>query len=86
MPVDDPVPGLSLACAAAGRLAGCVLFQTPGTVHTAAGVLLVAEAGGTITDLEGRAWTLESDSVVGAATPEPHEHLVSLVGQRSSET
>ncbi len=70
---------LSLAYVAAGRLAGCVLFRTPGVVHTAAGALLVAEAGGTVTDIEGRGWTLASGSLLCAATPELHRQLLRLM-------
>lgn len=60
---------LALAYVAAGQLAGCVMFRTPGVVHTAAGALLVTEAGGIVTDLDGRTWTLDSGSLLCAATP-----------------
>jgi myo-inositol-1(or 4)-monophosphatase len=71
---------LSLAYVAAGRLAGCILFRTPGVVHTAAGSLLVAEAGGTVTDIDGRAWTLASGPMLCGATPRLHQDLLRLMG------
>lgn len=54
---------LGLAWAAAGRTAATVSFAN-NPWDTAAGVLLVREAGGLVIDLHGRPWTLESDSVV----------------------
>jgi myo-inositol-1(or 4)-monophosphatase len=70
---------LSLAYVACGRLAACVLFETLGVVHTAAGSLLVAEAGGTVTDLVGHAWGLESSSLLCAASAELHRELLELM-------
>ncbi|MGI8714322.1 MAG: inositol monophosphatase family protein [Solirubrobacteraceae bacterium] len=57
---------LSLAYVAAGRVSGYALLWTS-AIHAAAGSLLAAEAGGVVSDLEGRPWTLESDSLVAAA-------------------
>jgi myo-inositol-1(or 4)-monophosphatase len=71
---------ISLAYLAAGRIAAYVLFW--GTaLHTGAGTLLATEAGATVTDLDGRPWTLDSDSIVAAATPELHRDLLDLVGR-----
>jgi myo-inositol-1(or 4)-monophosphatase len=59
---------LSLAYLAAGRISGyVVLYVTP--VHVAAGTLLVTEAGGLITDIEGAVWGLGSDTLIAAADP-----------------
>jgi myo-inositol-1(or 4)-monophosphatase len=44
-----------------------------------AGVLLVREAGGYISDLDGRPYTKASFSVLAAATPTLHAGLVDLL-------
>jgi myo-inositol-1(or 4)-monophosphatase len=68
---------LSLAHVAAGRMAGYVLFwSTP--IHCAAGVLLAAEAGATVSQVDGWPWTLESDNVVVSAAPEVHRELLRI--------
>ena len=43
-----------------------------------AGVLLAYEAGATVTDIDGRPWTLGSDSLLAAATAELHADLLAL--------
>ncbi|HEV2892045.1 MAG TPA: inositol monophosphatase [Frankiaceae bacterium] len=70
---------LSLAYVAAGRVAAYVLFWTS-PVHAAAGSLLAAEAGATVTDLDGRPWTLDADSLVASADPALHADLLALLG------
>jgi myo-inositol-1(or 4)-monophosphatase len=68
---------LSLAHVAAGRMAGYVLFwSTP--IHSAAGVLLAAEAGATVSQVDGWPWTLESDWLVVSAAPEVHRELLRI--------
>jgi myo-inositol-1(or 4)-monophosphatase len=68
---------LSLAHVAAGRMAGYVLFwSTP--IHSAAGVLLAAEAGATVSQVDGWPWTLESDNVVVSAAPQVHRELLRI--------
>lgn len=62
---------------AAGRIAAYVLFSVS-AVHAAAGSLLVTEAGGTVSDLEGRPWTIDSDSFVGSANGRLHAELLDL--------
>lgn len=70
---------LSLAYVAAGRAAAyVVLVASP--LHVAAGTLLVAEAGGALSDIHGEPWTLGSDSVVASADPELHRDLLELLG------
>ena len=69
---------VSLAYVATGRVAAYVLFPKA-TLHVAAGALLCAEAGAVVTDLRGVAWTLDSDSLVAAATPELHRDLLALL-------
>jgi myo-inositol-1(or 4)-monophosphatase len=60
---------------AAGRIAAYVVFWVS-ALHAGAGALLIAEAGGTISDIEGRPWTIESDSLVGSANGRLHEALL----------
>jgi myo-inositol-1(or 4)-monophosphatase len=68
---------LSLAYVATGRVSAyAVCFAS--AIHTAAGSLLVTQAGGALSDLEGRPWTLESDSLLAAATPALHRELLDL--------
>lgn len=69
---------LSLAYVAAGRVAAYVLFWTS-PVHAAAGSLLATEAGATVTDLDGRPWTLASDSLVATADTALHTDLLALL-------
>ena len=62
---------------AAGRISAYVVFWVS-AVHAGAGSLLVTEAGGTLSDLEGRPWTLRSDSLVASANPDLHEEPLDL--------
>jgi myo-inositol-1(or 4)-monophosphatase len=62
---------------AAGRISAYVLFLVS-AIHTGAGSLLVTEAGGTLSDIEGRPWTVRSDSLVASANPDLHEELLDL--------
>ena len=48
-------------------------------IHSAAGSLLITEAGGTVSDLDGRPWTIGSDSFVGAASPRLHADVLELL-------
>ncbi len=58
---------LSMPYLAAGRLAAWAVFWTDSAVHCAAGSLLVTEAGGVVSDLEGADWTVDSDSCLASA-------------------
>jgi myo-inositol-1(or 4)-monophosphatase len=62
---------------AAGRISAYVVFQVS-ALHAGAGSLLVTEAGGTLSDIDGRPWTIRSDSFVGSADPGLHEELLDL--------
>ena len=73
---------LALAYVAAGRVSAYVLFWAP-AVHTAAGTLLATEAGGTLSDIDGRPWTVESDSVIVSATADLHRELLDLARSTS---
>jgi myo-inositol-1(or 4)-monophosphatase len=68
---------LALPYVAAGRAAAYVLFWTS-ALHVAAGAVLVQEAGAVVSDIDGRPWTLESDSIAASATPELHADLLAL--------
>ncbi|HLF79995.1 MAG TPA: inositol monophosphatase [Dehalococcoidia bacterium] len=68
---------LTLPYMAAGRVSAYVVFFVPG-LHSAAGSLLVTEAGGIVSDIDGQPWTVHADSIVAAATPDLHRDLVDL--------
>ena len=69
---------LALAYVAAGRVSAYVLFWTS-AVHSAAGSLLASEAGAIVSDIDGTAWSIDSDSIVASATAELHADLVELI-------
>jgi myo-inositol-1(or 4)-monophosphatase len=69
---------LSLPYVAAGRVAAYALFSAT-ALHAGAGTLLVAEAGGAVTDIEGLPWTLRSDSIVASADTGLHQELIGVV-------
>jgi myo-inositol-1(or 4)-monophosphatase len=69
---------LSLPYVAAGRVSAYVVF-TITSVHAAAGALLVAEAGATVSDIDGDEWTIGSDSLVASATASLHDELLALM-------
>lgn len=74
---------LALGYLACGRTAGYALFWTS-AVHAAAGSLLVTEAGGLVTDLDGVAWTVDADSIVASADAPLHELVVALLRDAES--
>jgi len=68
---------LALSYLAAGRISAYVLFWAS-AIHTGPGTLLVSEAGGTLSDIDGRPWTIQSDSVVASADTQLHHELLEL--------
>ena len=68
---------LGLAYVAAGRVSAYVLFSAS-ALHVGAGSLLAAEASATVSDIDGRPWTIHSDSIVASATPALHGELLAL--------
>lgn len=70
---------LAFAYVAAGTAAAHADFWVDHPLHTAAGCLLAEEAGATVTDLEGRPWTLASRSFLVAATPEAHRAVLKVL-------
>lgn len=71
--------GVDLAYTASGVLGGCVVFGHRAW-DNAAGALLVQAAGGIVTDLSGRPWTIDSQSVL-AASPGAHEELLAVISE-----
>ena len=69
--------GVDLAYTASGVLGGCVVFGHRAW-DNAAGALLVQAAGGIVTDLAGKPWTIDSQSVL-AASPSAHAELLSVI-------
>jgi myo-inositol-1(or 4)-monophosphatase len=76
---------LSLAYLAAGRVSAYVLFWTS-AIHSAAGSLIAAEAGASVSDLEGRPWTLQSDSLLASADPDLHAELLGRLSKATTRT
>ena len=70
---------LSLPYLAAGGIAACGLFSTS-AVHSAAGSLLVTEAGGVVTDVDGKPWTIASSTMLASANQDLHDELLELRG------
>ena len=68
---------VALPYLAAGRISAYVVFRVS-AIHAGAGSLLVTEAGGVLSDIDGRAWTIRSDSVVASATPDLHQEMLDL--------
>ena len=62
---------------AAGRVSAYVVFYIT-DVHAAAGAIIASEGGGTLTDVTGAPWTVESDSLLVAATPALHADLLAM--------
>ena len=73
---------LDLAYVAAGRFDGFWELRLK-PWDTAAGWLMVEEAGGVVTDLSGKPYCLESPTIV-ASNIRIHEELVEVLGQASS--
>jgi myo-inositol-1(or 4)-monophosphatase len=69
---------LALPYLAAGRVSAYVVFWVS-AIHAGAGSLLVTEAGGTLSDVDGHPWTIHSDSLVAGATPDLHRELLDLI-------
>jgi len=69
--------GVDLAYTAAGILGGAISFSGHVWDH-AAGVALVRAAGGVVTDLAGRDWTLDSPSAL-VGDPGTHAELLELL-------
>ncbi|MGY2030350.1 inositol monophosphatase family protein [Nocardia gipuzkoensis] len=69
--------GIDLAFTASGVLGGTIVFGHH-PWDNAAGVALVRAAGGVVTDLVGRPWTITSGSVLAAA-PGVHEELLDMI-------
>ncbi len=73
---------LALPYVATGRVAAYVLFWTS-AIHVATGSLLVTEAGGVVSDIDGNAWN--SDSIIASATAALHADLLTIATEPSRE-
>ncbi|PYE15863.1 myo-inositol-1(or 4)-monophosphatase [Williamsia limnetica] len=71
--------GFDLALTASGSLGGAVSFGHHAW-DNAAGAALVLAAGGQISDIEGRPWSVTSPSII-AASPGVHAELLQLIGR-----
>ncbi|HKO23873.1 MAG TPA: inositol monophosphatase family protein [Chloroflexota bacterium] len=71
---------LALAYTAMGRL-DAVVHRYAHTWDYAAGVILIREAGGIVTDLVGEPYTPDTASVVAAANAHVHAELLALLHQ-----
>lgn len=69
---------LGLAYVAAGRLDG-MLHRFAHTWDFGAGVLLIQEAGGRVTDMNGAEYTNRSTSILAGASARLHAHLQDLL-------
>ena len=69
---------LAFALVAAGRTAAHLIFKSSSPVHTAAGCVLAEEAGGLVTDLDGRPWDLAARGFLAAATADLQHDLLRL--------
>lgn len=68
---------LALPYLAAGRISAYVVFWVS-AIHAGPGSLLVTEAGGTLSDINGQPWTIHSDSIVASANSSLHRELLNL--------
>ena len=68
---------MDLAYTAGGVLGGAVVFGHRAW-DNAAGALLVRAAGGVVTDLAGKPWTVDSTSVLAGA-PGVHAELLKVI-------
>ncbi|WP_137285205.1 inositol monophosphatase family protein [Halorussus salinisoli] len=69
---------VTLGMVAAGSLEGAVTNVDPNPWDTVAGVHMVRQAGGTVTDLHGDPWRHDSESLV-ASNGEAHDELVAAL-------
>lgn len=69
---------LTTAEIASGRVDGYVRAGSSPWDY-AASTLIIREAGGVVTDFNGKAWQLDSENIVAAATPVLHKELLKAV-------
>jgi len=68
---------MSMAMVAGGRLEGYISYPEPWDV--AAGGVLVREAGGKVTSIEGKEWELGDESILAASNSDLYDKLFKLV-------
>ena len=74
---------LDLAYIAAGRLDGCLHFKTP-PWELSAGIIIVREAGGYITDISGGIKMIEKKEIL-AANARIHHRLLGLIKEKTKD-
>jgi myo-inositol-1(or 4)-monophosphatase len=72
---------IALLHVALGNLSAAVFAPRGEPLHVAAGALLTAEAGATVTDHTGAPWTLERPVLIASASPEVHAEIQALAAQ-----
>jgi myo-inositol-1(or 4)-monophosphatase len=75
---------IALPYLAAGRVSAYVVFYV-GSLHVAAGSLLVSEAGGIVSDIDGVPWTLQSESLLFSADAALHADLLKMAQATSRD-
>lgn len=74
---------LGLPYVAAGQISAYVLFWSS-ALHIGAGVLLASEAGASVTELDGRPWTIRSATLLASANENLHADLLELARSTAS--
>ena len=69
---------LAMPYLASGRVSAYVVMYVSSPLHAAAGTLLIAEAGGVVSDANGDPWTLASTNLLAAADATTHDDLLRL--------
>lgn len=67
-----------LATLALGELGARISFAAK-TVDVAAGVLLITNNGGVVTDIRGNPWSTESDSILASSSQQIHSSLLQIL-------
>jgi myo-inositol-1(or 4)-monophosphatase len=75
---------LTLAYLAAGRI-DVMAHRLANAWDYGAGALLVREAGGIITELEGGPYSVHTRAILAACTPEVHKQILHIIPQRLDE-
>jgi myo-inositol-1(or 4)-monophosphatase len=72
---------IALLHVALGKLSAAVFAPRGEPLHVAAGALLAAEAGATVTDHTGAPWSLERPVLIASASPQVHAEIQALAAQ-----
>jgi myo-inositol-1(or 4)-monophosphatase len=72
---------VALLHVAIGTISAAVYAPRGEPLHVAAGALLAAEAGATVTDHTGAPWSIERPVLIASATPEMHTEIHALAAR-----